>query len=558
MAPAKRIPPLVLHDGRQPVDPNIVIVVLDDGGAEWFDWSGLLEPAAGFVKHPRLSELRARGVTFTRAYACPICAPSRARLWSGSYGFDLGLAGNPATFDDYAFCGGGASIANWQNPPPITARLLPRLLRIGRDGSDELPPAEQSYASASFGKSHLHSDEGRETWPIDHGLLRYVGCQPNAGKLPQAQTQKGHFQFAEVTHSAGGAPSVKVWGAPGVWPNGGPYVAYDTSVAPDAGWDAYTVYRNAVQWMNTRTKPFLALVNFNPPHAPFEVPPFDAPDDVGHGASGGRFAVISRETRARMLELDGGGKGPGWVPPFPVPDVYVDERRAIYRANLEAIDTLIGTMWDRLDPVLRARTVFLVIGDNGTVSNVVDAPYDAGRAKRTPYEMGARVPCVAWGPPDIVGAPGRTSDHLVHIVDLLPTVLEITRCDPELWNPEGSRVIRGRSIAGILRDAATRPGRDHVYNELFLPLNGTRDGPVPIDPSRWIRTYTDGKHKIIERPTSTEMYRIDASVRPSSGLPGYLERPEDDLFPLVGTPGNEDLTQRFLALQAELHALVES
>lgn len=535
-------------------DLNVVVVVLDDGGAEWFDWSELLAPQSGHVVHPRLTELRQLGVTFTRAYACPICAPSRARLWSGQYAFDAGLAGNPTDTDDFAFRGGGTSIANWQNPPPITLRLLPRLLRLGRDGADDLPTlAQYTYAQACFGKVHLHAHQGRETWPCDHGIGRYVGCQPNAGVLPEGDPNRGHFHYTEIAQVAGGAPTSRVWGAAGTWPAGGPYVAYDTGTDPDAGWDAYGVYRNALSWINTRTSPFLALVNFNPPHAPFEVPPFTAPDDVGHGAPGGTFDVISAATRAQLQALEGGGKGPGFRP------MSAASARVIYKANFEAIDTLIGKLWDRMEPTRRSRTVFVVIGDNGTVANVVDAPYDGTHAKRSPYEQGARVPCVVWSAPGLIASPNRKSDHLIHVVDVLPTVLELTRCDTSAWTEGGTRVVRGKSFARVLREPNAPPARDHVYNEIYYPLDGTRDGPVPIDPTTWLRTYTDGTHKIIRRPSGAwEFYRIDATLQPESGVEGYLERPEDDLFPFVDEPGAEELSEVFHALKGAMEDLVAS
>src|SRR5205085_3421043 len=127
------------------------VVVLDDGGLEWFDWSGLAKPATGHVRHPRLTEMRQMGVAFTRAYANPICAPTRARLWSSRYAFELGLAGNPGDAEDFAFGGGGAPLDDWQHPAPITTKLWPRLLANGCAAGGN----EEAYARACFGKVHL-------------------------------------------------------------------------------------------------------------------------------------------------------------------------------------------------------------------------------------------------------------------------------------------------------------------------------------------------------------------------------------------------------------------
>ncbi len=555
---ATRVPDQQRAPGLSPADLNFVIIVLDDGGAEWFEWSGLAEPQTGFAVSPRLAELRQLGVTFTRAYACPICAPSRARLWSSQYGFDAGLAGNPVDSDDFAFGGGGAPIANWQNPPAITLRLWPRLLQLGIDGTDELPdPNGYTYAQAEFGKSHLHSNTGRETWPCDHGLNRYVGLQPNAGELPPGDPNRGHFHYPEITQVRGSAPTSKTFGAAGTWPAGGPYVAYDAAVTPNAAWDAYKNYRDAVEWIAERTTPFLAIVNFNPPHAPFEVPPFTAPDDVGHEAKGDSFDLVSPGTQAVLTELAGGGAAAGYVPPNEETDNF--PRKLVFRANLEAIDTLIGKLWDRIEPVRRAKTVFLVIGDNGTVANCADAPYEGTHAKRTPYEQGARVPCVVWGPPSVIASPGRISDHLLHVVDFLPTVFELAGCDPALWNPGGERKVRGASFARVLREPGAPSARDFVYNEIFYPLTATLNGPVAINPAQWIKTFTDGTYKIIQRPRNGwEFYRVDATIQPESGVMGYFEKRVDDLYPLVGKPGEEFLTETFLALRGAMDDLIAS
>lgn len=536
---------------------NFVVIQFDDGGAEWFNWSGLQATTGGHALTPRLDEMRGRGVAFTRAYACPICAPSRARMRSGLYGFDVGLAGNPVDGEDFAFGGGGAPLSDPTNVPPITLKLIPRLVRLGRTGSDTSTVlSSYPYQQATFGKSHLQSLSGRETWECDHGVGRYIGCQPNAGVLPVGDDNTGHFHFTEITHNAGGTPTSKVWGSAGTWPSGGPYVAYDTSVEPDACWDAYKVYRDAISWINSRTSPFIAFVNFNPPHAPFEVPPYTAPDDVGQDAPGGTFNLIDSATQAAMTALDGGSKGPGYEASDPA------SVRAVFRANIQAIDSLIGKLWDRMEPTRRDKTVFAFIGDNGTVVQAVDSPYEPSHGKRSLYEQGSRVPCVVWGPPSLITSPGRASDHLLHIVDVFPTLMELALCDPALWNPGGTRKVRGRSFSRVLRDPAATPARDHIYNERFDPLTATINGPVAIDQTNWVRSYTDGVYKIIRNAQGVtplyEFYRIDSTIQPASGMPGYFEKSADNLYGLVGTAGNEILTARFQALVAAMESLLAS
>src|SRR5205085_12495344 len=134
----------------------------------------------------------------------------------------------------------------------------------------------------------------------------------------------------------------------------------------------------------------------------------------------------------------------------------------------------------------------------------------------------------------------RTTDHLAHSVDVFRTIMQLARCDEELWNPDG-RTIDGVNLADILRNPDAEPARTGVYSEFYLPLDGTLTGPVPINAASWHRSYSDGEYKVIKKPASTEFYYVGNEVQ-SSGFAGYFEKEADDLFSLVNTAGNEVLT----------------
>jgi arylsulfatase A-like enzyme len=128
-------------------------------------------------------------------------------------------------------------------------------------------------------------------------------------------------------------------------------------------------------WPRLR-KPALALVNCNLAHSPFHRPPRD------------------------MLPRD--------YPPTPT-------ARALYEAMIVAWDRSLREMLASID---LARTLVIVIGDNGTPGQVAPEP---GRAKGTTYRRGVRVPLVIAGPP--VTQKGASSDALVHAVDLWATAV---------------------------------------------------------------------------------------------------------------------------------------
>lgn len=549
-----------------PDDLNIVLIYFDDGGAEWFDWSEMLQPASGYFKVPRLQGFRDLGVTFRRAYAGPICGPTRGMIETGRRSSSNGFGGN---LDGPGSFGFGLGVYAGQQ----TELTLARALRLGRDGTDDqtLGSLAFTYAIAWFSKAHVFSDGGMNDWPTSNGYGRYTGCVPNDQSLenwppdafepyepgdPEYITppeNSGHFHWRELRTAFGGAPVVETYGTPGAWPAGGPYVAWDSTTTPRAAWSAYKATRDAIQWANARTQPFLVKLCLNPPHSPFEVPPYEAPDTVGVGATGSTVRLVDEDTEDLMNSLGGGTAGPGYRPTDP------ERIRQVYRANAEAVDSCIGLFWDRLDPEKRARTVFVFFGDNGTVTNCVSAPYQPGKAKRTLYEGGVRVPTIVWSEHPSIAAKGRACDHLIHATDLFPTILELANCDPELWNPGGEIEIHGKSFAPVLRDPEASPARTFVYNEITAPLGAqwpgdpTGDPPIPTIPANtWAKSYTDGTHKLIAFPSGANppfrLFRITPEPQPGSGLPGYLEDFADDLYPLASDGFHPDLEAIFLEL----------
>lgn len=71
---------------QSPARPNIVLIVTDDQG--WWD-TGVHGNRQ--IRTPNMDKLAAEGVNFTRFYACPVCAPTRAGLMTGRYYLRTGV-----------------------------------------------------------------------------------------------------------------------------------------------------------------------------------------------------------------------------------------------------------------------------------------------------------------------------------------------------------------------------------------------------------------------------------------------------------------------------------
>ena len=135
------------------------------------------------------------------------------------------------------------------------------------------------------------------------------------------------------------------------------------------------------------------------------------------------------------------------------------DSRSLYEKALEAMDTEIGRILATVD---LSRTNVILIGDNGTPNQVVQAPFGNGNAKGDLYEGGTRVPLIVTGPS--VTASG-TTDEPVHCIDLFSTILELAGINQGDYLP-GSTVIDSRSFLPVLA------GQDMTDKEIIIEKFG--------------------------------------------------------------------------------------
>lgn len=108
---------------------NVLLIIADDYGV---DAHSLYNPSGTTAPTPNINSLAASGVRFTQAYACPVCAPTRATILTGRLGFRTGVG-------DVASGASSLTSAELTLPEVITQN------------------SNLSIAAASFGKWHLSS-----------------------------------------------------------------------------------------------------------------------------------------------------------------------------------------------------------------------------------------------------------------------------------------------------------------------------------------------------------------------------------------------------------------
>jgi arylsulfatase A-like enzyme len=454
---------------------NVLVIVLDDVGTDKLSFYSESPPytpeivcpnvaptnhVESYAHTPNLNKLRQGGILFNSAYANPMCSPTRACILTGRYAFRTGI---------------GAITNAGTAKLPDSEVLIPELLRDGFSGG----PVQLGlpYKRAAFGKWHLTYLSGNETHPTDNGFQHFSGSISNVNAFGE-----DYFDWSKIVHDAGTPPPVPT---------------------PSTTWHGTATSTDARNWINAQTNAFFAYVCFNPPHAPFEVPP---------------LGLASPETES---EIACWGFVPGDEAGAGAP---VQQRRLFYKAMLEAVDTEIGNLIDGITPAKLANTMIFVIGDNGTPENVMNVPPHAtGHGKTTVYEWGVRVPLIVSGP--LVPSPGGfTSDVPVGALDLFRTIAAITGANVNQGAP--GVTLDSVSFLPVIQDPANHPGtRQYAFSQYFTPL-----GVPPAPPNQnhcfghHRRSISDGSYQyirmqVVENPPNCstppaythEFYRIGES-----------------------------------------------
>lgn len=193
--------------------PNIIFIIADDMGWDVFG----SYPGIGGTKAttPTIDSLARNGITFTNYWVNPICAPTRASMLTGKYGFRTGVGGvqTPQT-------------ATLQNTETVIQKYI----------NDK---TANKYATAVIGKWHVSSGTQLSA-PENFGVSYYSGVF--VGAVPD---------YNNWTQTSGGVQQN--------------ITTYTTT----------HFVNQSVSWIQQQTKPFFLWLAFNAPHTPFHRPPLN-------------------------------------------------------------------------------------------------------------------------------------------------------------------------------------------------------------------------------------------------------------------------------------------
>ncbi|MGQ1785813.1 sulfatase-like hydrolase/transferase [Saccharicrinis sp. GN24d3] len=188
--------------------PNILLIIADDMGVDALNGYdiGTILPNT-----PHIDELRNAGVTFTNAWACPACAPTRASMLTGKYGANSGI----------------------NTVPGILGTDQKSIFKEINELTDK------AYETCVIGKWHNARPKDIDH-PYLHGADDFMGVN-GAGV-------DDYFNWTKVENK-------------------------DTSACTDYTTSYFTDY--AAQWIKEQTKPWFMWFAHVAPHTPFHVPPSD-------------------------------------------------------------------------------------------------------------------------------------------------------------------------------------------------------------------------------------------------------------------------------------------
>ena len=232
----------------------------------------------------------------------------------------------------------------------------------------------------------------------------------------------------------------------------------------------------AIDWVRRQTNPWFLWLAYNAPHTPFHLPPSTLHNRT---LSGDRSDINANP-------------------------------RPYYLAAIEAMDTEIGRLLSSLDPAVRANTIVLFVGDNGTPNRVNNDTVFPKGAKGSLYEGGVRVPMIVSGAG--VTRMGEREDALINGVDFFASIAELA-------GQTLASLHDARSFLPLLTDASAS-SRDYIVTE------GENSQAIRDERYKLIR-HSDGRLELYDLETdpteSIDIAGMSAFSTPQAKLKNALD-----------------------------------
>ena len=495
----------------RPEAPNVLFIVLDDVGY------GQISCFGGLCETPNLDRLAAKGLRFGNFHTTALCSPTRSCLLTGRNHHSNAMA---------SIVEFGSGFPGYTGEIPFENGFL----------SEMLTP--QGYAAYAVGKWHLtpHWEMSmgatKDRWPLGRGFERFYG-------FLGGDTNQWEPTLVSDNHPV----------APPRTAEEGYHLTEDLA---DQAIEFVTDLRNTAP-----DKPFFLYFCTGAGHAPHHAPrewidKYRGRFDMGWERA--RDIVFERQKAMGVIPSDAGlTPRPPWIQEWD--SLSGDEKRLyarmmeVYAGFMSHTDYHIGRLLDFLEAIGDLdNTLIVAISDNGAsaeggphgrlneamffngISESVEdnmarieeiggpSTYNAypfgwawagntpfQRWKREVHEGGVADPCIVHWPAGIE-AKGDVRHQYVHVIDVVPTVLEVLDVEP----PASVRGVTQSPIHGVsfrqtFDDGTAPPARTTQYYEMLgnraiydrgwklvtyhgtqgAEYDGVTDPTRPFDEDRW-------------------------------------------------------------------------
>ncbi|RKT45480.1 arylsulfatase [Thiocapsa rosea] len=456
--------------------PNIVVILGDDMGFSDMGSFG------SEIRTPSLDALANEGVRFTNFYTHASCSPTRSMLLSGVDTHRNGL-GN---MDEWT-APNQRGVPGYEGYLNTRVLTLPQLLR------------DAGYHTYMVGKWHLGKDP--ELIPAARGFERDFSLLDGAGS------------YWDMTNFTGASPK-------SVFTEDGRYL----TKLPKDYYATKTYTDKLIEFIDADQgdgKPFFAYVAHQAPHDPYHLPGEWRNRHVGEYDKGWDAVRQQRLQRQVALGIQPAGTQLAermWFVPDPVTlapaaRATLGRKMELYAGMMENMDFHVGRLIDHLKTIGEyENTLFIVFGDNGAEGvdlfkliagqpGTRDFLFAAIKWSQThPKAWGDPGSYVGYGPmwaqvsmtpfsqykgwvaeggirnalivsgPGVERPAGSINDGLMHVADIMPTLLEIAGTDypkshegreaPELIGTSWNRMLRGQA-------QSPRSDKDTLAWEIF-------------------------------------------------------------------------------------------
>ncbi|MEM9646322.1 MAG: sulfatase [Planctomycetota bacterium] len=428
--------------------PSVLFIVCDDLNTH-VSTSGYPH-----IRTPSFDKLAASGMKFNRAYCqYPVCGPSRASFLHGLYPESTGVLDNRAEINSVR---------------PGTVSMPERFKKAG-------------YWTASTGKVFHNQkvEPGDVAW---HEFTRFTNDE-----MPMVKTVREQFEAKHGAITNGKARRLWKEFYPSIaTQTRGQNVGYGPSGLRDEQHSDGKNARQVASWLQGQShgdKPFFIALGIQKPHVPFLAPDkyFDAypRESLVFSPAPAKFWEQAPKT-AMVRRFEGFGFELGVEN-----DSLRRDYMQAYHACVSFIDAQIGLVLEALQRSGHWEdTIVVLTSDHG---------YQLGEhsmwGKVTLFEVCNRVPLIIRAPGH--SQPGSSSEGLVELVDLYPTLADL--CDVT-----ASDDLQGQSLVPMLRNPKL-DGKPEAYT---VVSRGDRLGRA-IRTDRW---------RYSSWPDGEELYDLERDV----------------------------------------------